>query len=240
MAEKVVPGVQINYLEKFDKTTVVDIILKNLKNLKIVILEDMIKNLKKCQIMSKFLQRSLNSVSIDYPIKDCLHFIKNINADYILLVNSCLPFLSLDTINNFLEIGKKNNYKPATVISEKKNYFFNKKYKPINFSSKIKTLNTKTVKPVYEYANALYFFNKNYFFRYGKYWNWDKVKLFSIANKIELLDIDTEEDFKIAESVWKNINEKRIFKFLVCPETKEPLNLIDEKLDKDENCRRQT
>ena len=95
-------------LRKFDKTTVVDIILKNLKNLKIVILEDMIKNLKKCQNHGvNFLQRSLNSVSIDYPIKDCLHFIKNINADYILLVNSCLPFLSLDTINNFLEFVKK-------------------------------------------------------------------------------------------------------------------------------------
>ena len=54
-------------------------------------------------------------------------------------------------------------------------------------------------------------------FRYGKYWNWDKVKLFSIANKIELLDIDTEEDFKMAESVWKNINEKRIFKISSLP-----------------------
>ena len=43
------------------------------------------------------------------------------------------------------------------------------------------------------------------------------MKLFSIANKIELLDIDTEEDFKIEESVWKNINEKRIFKISSLP-----------------------
>ena len=206
-------------LRKFDKTTVVDIILKKFEKFEDSYFGGYDKEFKKkCENHGvNFLQRSLNSVSIDYPIKDCLHFIKNINADYILLVNSCLPFLSLDTINNFLEFVIKNNYNPATVISEKKNYFFNKKYKPINFSSKIKTLNTKTVKPVYEYANALYFFNKNYFFRYGKYWNWDKVKLFSIANKIELLDIDTEEDFKIAESVWKNNNEKRIFKISSLP-----------------------
>ena len=38
-----------------------------------------------------------------------------------------------------------------------------------------------------------------------------------IMDKSRSVDIDTEEDFKIAESVWKNINEKRIFKISSLP-----------------------
>ena len=60
---------------------------------------------------------------------------------------------------------------------------------------------------MYEYANALYFFNKNYFFKNGKYWDWKKLLLFNIEKKIELIDIDTEEDFYIANNLWRSINE---------------------------------
>jgi len=201
-------------LRKFTDTTVIDILLKKFTNFENSFFGGYDKEFKiKCNKHNiNFLQRSKRSVTIDYPIVDALKFIKKIDSSYILLVNSCLPFLKSETINNFLHYVIKNKYKPATAITEKKNYYFDKNYRPINFSKKIKTLNTKTVTKVYEYANALYFFNKNYFFKYGKYWNWEKVNLFTISNKIELIDIDTEEDFIIAESVWRNINEKEIFK----------------------------
>ena len=68
----------------------------------------------------------------------------------------------------------------------------------------LKTLNTKTVSPIYEFANALYFFDKKFFFENGRYWDWKNVELFEINNKIELIDIDTEQDFIIAQSIWEN------------------------------------
>ncbi len=200
-------------LRKFNNTSIVEILLKKFSNFNDSFFGGYDLEFKhKCSKNNvNFLKRTKHSVSIDFPIVDALDFIKKIDKDYILLVNSCLPFLKIDTIINFLKYVIENNYKPATIISKRKNYFFDKNYKPLNFSYKIKTLNTKTVSEVYEYANALYFFKKNYFFKYGKYWNWQKVNLFTISNKIELLDIDTEEDFIIAESVWRKISEKEIF-----------------------------
>ena len=56
--------------------------------------------------------------------------------------------------------------------------------------------------PIYEFSNALYFFDKEYFFKNGRYWDWEEVNFFEVSSKIELLDVDTEDDFKIAEALW--------------------------------------
>ena len=74
--------------------------------------------------------------------------------------------------------------------------------------TKLKTLNTKQVSPLYEFGNALYFFKKDFFLKNNRYWDWNKVEYITSDNKIELLDIDTEEDFLIVESLWKNLNDK--------------------------------
>ena len=72
----------------------------------------------------------------------------------------------------------------------------------------MKTINTKAVEPVYEFAHALYFFNKEYFFENGRYWDWKEVEFIEIQDKVELIDIDTEEDFKIAEDIYKTRREE--------------------------------
>ena len=49
----------------------------------------------------------------------------------------------------------------------------------------------------------MYFFEKKYFFENGRYWDWEEVQFYEVSNKIELLDVDTEDDFKIAEALWE-------------------------------------
>ncbi len=196
-------------LRKFNKTTIVDILLSKLSNFDNSYFGGYDYEFKnKCKKHKvNFIQRTKKSVSIDYPIMDALDFMRNLNSEYILLINGCLPFLSIETINEFLKFVKKNKYAPASAVTLKSNYFFDKNFKPLNFTNRLKTLNTKNVEEIYEYANALYFFNKNYFFKYGKYWDWKKVLLFNIEKKIELIDIDTEEDFYLAKNLWKSIYE---------------------------------
>jgi len=80
---------------------------------------------------------------------------------------------------------------------------------PLNFSIDLKNLNTKSVSPVYEFSNALYFFNRKYFLDKKRYWDWEKLRLIELENSIELIDIDTEEDFLIAESVWENLYKEK-------------------------------
>jgi CMP-N-acetylneuraminic acid synthetase len=67
----------------------------------------------------------------------------------------------------------------------------------------MKTINSKTVQPVHEFAHALYFFDRRYFFEHGRYWDWRTVRLLELPDRRETLDIDTEEDFELAESVWR-------------------------------------
>ena len=42
-----------------------------------------------------------------------------------------------------------------------------------------------------------FIFLKKIFLKNNRYWDWNKVKYITTDNKIELLDIDTEEDFLI-------------------------------------------
>lgn len=196
-------------LRKFDNTTVVDILLKKLGQYDQSYFGGYDKEFKeKCEKHNvKFLQRTKRSVNIDYPISECIGFIKEIDSKYLLLVNSCLPFLELETIDKFIKSVIKAKFKSASLILKRDNYFFDSNKKPLNFSTKIKTLNTKSVKPIYEFANALYFFEKDYFLKNNKYWDWNKMNYVASENKIEFLDIDTEDDFIITESLWKNIKK---------------------------------
>jgi len=151
----------------------------------------------------KFIKRDEKSINIDGPITEILAFLKKVEYEYLLIVSGCLPFLSVETIDNFLQDCKSNALKPSFSITIKRNYFLDSQHNPLNFDLATKTMNTKIVEPVYEAVQALYFFNKDYFFENGRYWDWKDVRFIEINDKIQTFDIDTEEDFKIAEEIYK-------------------------------------
>ena len=197
-------------LREFGGTTLTDIILGKLKILGdhafFAGYEDAFKH--KCSEHGvRFVARDYDSVSIDGPITDILSFLKYEAAEYFLIINGCLPFLTIETIQRFLDEVRFRSYQPAFAISVKNNFFLDNSYQPINFSLDMKTINTKTVDSVFEFAHALYFFEKDYFFKEGRYWDWNQVEFISIDNQLELLDIDTEQDFNIAEILWKSRSE---------------------------------
>ncbi len=151
----------------------------------------------------RFIKRDKKSITIDGPITDILSFLKAVDFEYLLIVNGCLPFLKVETIKNFLSACRDGGYHPAFSVVMRRNFFINADRKPLNFDLSMKTINTKAIEPVYEFAHALYFFNKDYFFKNGRYWDWKEVEFIEINDRVELIDIDTEEDFKIAEDIYK-------------------------------------
>jgi CMP-N-acetylneuraminic acid synthetase len=42
-------------------------------------------------------------------------------------------------------------------------------------------------------------------FREGTYWDWNTVRLIELPSKLQTVDIDTEEDFRIAEALWNGL-----------------------------------
>lgn len=156
-----------------------------------------------------FVKRDEKSVHIDEPITEILGFLREVEFEYLLIVSGCLPFLRVDTMHDFLDKCVKAGYKPTFSVAMRRSFYINAEHKPLNFDYEIKTINTKNVEPVYEAVHALYFFNKDYFFRNGRYWDWREVRFVEVSDKIETLDIDTEEDFRIAEEIFK-IRQKEI------------------------------
>jgi CMP-N-acetylneuraminic acid synthetase len=153
-----------------------------------------------------FVPRDPRSATIDEPITEILSFLHDVPYTHLLIVNGCLPFLRTETIAGFLEECVRGDLAPAFAVTRRRNHFMSLDRRPLNFPLDMKTINTKTVDPVLEFAHALYFFEKAYFFAHGRYWDWQTVRLLEAATPHEILDIDTEEDFAVAEALWKGLS----------------------------------
>lgn len=198
-------------IRNFAGTTLTDIFLKKLNKLNkyydvfFAGHEKIFK--KKCEVNQiPFVQRNELSTIIDEPAAKIYHFLKEQNYDYFLQVNACMPFLKVETIKNFLLLCKKIK-NPCFSVFKINNYFLSKENKAYNFKKNLLTINTKNVQYVKEFAHALYFFKKDYFVKNGWYWNWNKLKYINIPKNLETLDIDTEQDFILAEKIWKSVNK---------------------------------
>lgn len=149
-----------------------------------------------------FVARDARSASIDEPITEILAFLHDVPYTHLLLVNGCLPFLSVGTIQAFLDECRAGDHQPAFAVIRRQTHFLGLDRRPLNFTSDMRTINTKTVAPVLEFGHALYFFEKAYFFEHGRYWDWQTVRLIEVTPR-EVIDIDTEEDFRFAEALWR-------------------------------------
>jgi len=151
----------------------------------------------------RFVQRDERSASIDGPITDILGCLREIEFEHLLLVSACLPFLRTETIRRFYEECLIDESRPAFGVVRRNAYFMTSNKQPINFDADQRTRNTKTVEPVLEFAEALHYFSKDYFFEQGTFMDWNQVRYVDLEERYELIDIDTEEDFSVAEALWK-------------------------------------
>jgi len=195
-------------IRKFDNTTLTDIVLSNLsklgKNTFFAGYEPIFKK-KSLKHKVRFVQRTKKSSECNASSLELMSFLKNQNYKYLLFINGCIPNIKIKTIKKFLNICKKKE-QPAFAMFERKNYFLDKDNRPINFKSKNLHLDTGSVKKIKEFSNMLYFFEREYFLAHGAYWDWHKLRYITIQHGIETIDIDTEEDFQLAEIIWKHFN----------------------------------
>lgn len=129
-------------------------------------------------------------------------FLKNHDCDYVIMVNTTSPLLKKETICEFVSFLKANSYDTIfSVVEEKAETFYQDK--PLNFSLQEK-VNSQLLEPTSKIVWALTAWKKDVFLEacaqkkcgvfYGNY------GLFSIP-KDECIDLDTEEDWNIAEGM---------------------------------------
>ena len=191
-------------LRSFGDTTLLDISLSKLSSIKANTFfsgyEEIFEN--KCKTYDvEFIQRSKKSSSSEVA-SEIYSFLNDVDYKYLLCINACQPFLKVKTIENFLFECLKTK-KPSFAVFKRNNYFMDMQNNPYNYNKDIKTINTKFVEPVKEFAHVFYFYEREYFLRNGVYWNWSDLNYIEIPHGIETFDIDTEEDFEMAELLWK-------------------------------------
>jgi len=148
-----------------------------------------------------FVKRTKKSSEVDFPASEIYNFLNQVDTKYFLQINACIPMLKTETINKFIDECIKNN-KPKFAVFKKNNYFMDNDFRPLNYDNSITTINTKSVSSVHEFAHIFYFFDKSYFEKNGWFWDWRELEYITIPQGIETFDIDTEEEFKIAEALY--------------------------------------
>lgn len=184
-------------------------ILKNLEKIedidKIIINTDSIKIKELASPFSKVIIH-------DRPTSICGgHIPMNIVIDYdlshtggkfFLQTHSTNPLLQSETIKKAIDFyfNNLNNYDSLFSVTKIQQRLYDKNFIPINHNPKI-LLNTQDLSPIYIENSCIYIFSKNSFKKNGNNRIGIKPYAFEI-NQQESYDIDTEDDFQIAENIY--------------------------------------
>ena len=200
-------------VRNFGDTTLIDICFKKLlkstiipkKNIYASLYEDELKEIAKKYDINIF-NRSYNSANNDNSLQSIYEWHDKLNYKYVILINSCQPFLTTETIDNFVNKFINIENDGLFGVIKKKNYFWNKEGIMVTPWPKDQTiLNTKAVEVTYEAAHSLYASKidsiKNNIFM-GTFQKKNDPVLFEIE-EFECFDIDYEWEFKLAESYYK-------------------------------------
>lgn len=142
------------------------------------------------------------------PMNSIIEYdISKLNSEYFLQTHTTNPLLSKKSIcaafNRYFD--NLDNFDSLLSVTECKQRYYDVNYNPINHNPKV-LLNTQDLIPIYEENSCFYFFSKKSF-------NINKNRIglhpqFYILPQSESYDIDTEEDFLIAEKIFFERNKK--------------------------------
>lgn len=133
-------------------------------------------------------------------------FMKKHICDYVIMLNPTSPLLRKQTFDQFVQYVMENDFDVVlSVIAEKEESFY--EGKPLNFSLKEK-VNSQMLSPVEKIVWAMTAWKSSYFIEMQEkglnpvFGYMGQVGRFQIP-KDEACDLDTEEDWKIAEGILK-------------------------------------
>ena len=149
---------------------------------------------------------SMNTI-IEYDLK-------NSDGDIYFQTHSTNPLLEVNTIDVALEkmqeiLNTNNGYDSIFSVTRLQTRLYNEDGKALNHDPK-KLIRTQDLTPVYEENSNFYIFTRESFKNAGNKRIGTKPFMYEI-NKIEAVDIDENEDFIIAETLFK-LQQKNILK----------------------------
>ena len=204
-----VPG---KMLKPFAETTLVDILLKNVSNLKSIgpdqvyfcAYEDELLD-----VASKYsintIKRSKESSQEEKDIKVLFEWYKQIPTSHLVMVSACNPLLQPETIDKFTQQYSTSDKEGAISVYESNNYFWDKEGKMLNkWPEGFTSMNTKFVEPTKIAAHCMYGSRVDLIPKGS--WVTGKipyeVELITMP-ELESFDIDHQWQFKVAETLYE-------------------------------------
>ena len=148
-------------------------------------------------------EREKNLIGHETPMTEIINSLVEFSkTDIILNTHVTNPFLSRTSIRSAIDLFNKEK-KPAFSVNSHHSRFYDKDLNPINHNI-IELKQTQDLDIMYEENSCLYIFDKREFLS-------NKVRIFSNSivyplNKIEAIDIDTLEDWDLAEIIAKGLS----------------------------------
>ena len=196
------------HLRPLGDTTLIDIALENLSKVEVdekylAVYDQELKD--KVIDGVKILHRDYDSVAPG----NCHHSIyykhlNDVESEFILNYNPCQPFLQVDKLNECIRVFKESRMKSMITVKKERNFFWDKTRNPINFVPNDR-LSTTAGPWVYVATHSLVFYEKNYMLTEWELFPNTKDNPFPLDvdwDESELLDVDTETDFKIIKEFY--------------------------------------
>jgi len=196
------------HLRPFGNTTLIDIALDNLSKLDVdekylAVYDQELKD--KIIDGVKILHREYDSVSPG----NCHHSImyrhlENVKSEFIVNYNPCQPFVKVEELQKLIDLFKQSDCKSAITVRKERNFFWDKTKNPINFKPNDR-LSTTAGPWIYLATHSLVFYEKNYMLSEWELFPNTKDNPFPLVtdwSENELIDVDTELDFKLAKLIY--------------------------------------
>lgn len=207
-----VPG---KMLRPFADTTLMDIAVEKILKSKVIPKENFYLSVHEPELIDiarkysvSFFRRSRQSAYAEGVLTDLYEWHDKAPYKYAIKISACVPFLTIETIDRFVEKYIRIDGDGLFGVVKKKNYFWDKNYKLITpWPEGCQFMNTKIVEETYEAAHCLYGGRTDLIkdgIWMGDFQKEGDIELFEIDEE-EILDIDYEWQFKLYEILYRGI-----------------------------------
>ena len=153
----------------------------------------------------KILHREYESVAPgNAPHNVMYKHLENVESDYIVNLNPCQPFLKVEELQQVITLFKYSKYDSMITAKVERNFYWDDDKNPINFEPNDR-LSTTTGPWINAATHSLVIYKKQYMLDNWELFPNTKHNPYPFIvdwSEKELLDVDTEIDFKIVESYY--------------------------------------
>ncbi|WP_400238923.1 acylneuraminate cytidylyltransferase family protein [Methanomethylophilus alvi] len=132
-------------------------------------------------------------------------FVKDVDADIYIITHVTQPFVEKESFDKALDAVINKGYDSAFSVIELQDYFW-VNGKPLNYDPS-NIVRTQDLDPVYKETGAFFIFTKEVFEKHHRRIGFKPYM--QVLKEFESIDIDTKEDFDMAEAIAEYLEKRK-------------------------------